>query len=161
MNADIEGKKKMFEELASKLQQISVARLKYAEGIICAYTLTDSRGSDFLELQTDFGDHLDLLLIIEKHPYSLGGDYIHGAQAWENFKDEATVCMEMLFDHRTATEEQWYRASKRIGGQLYVPSAEAEAKSTLVDRTGSRFGLLAQKRQEEHHFTFLTSMDEA
>ncbi len=155
MNPDIQSKKTLFEELAAKLGQLSGAKLKYAEGIICAYTLTDNKGDDFLELQTDYGDHLDLLVIIEKHPYSLGGDYIHGSSAWEQFKNDAIECMKSLFSQKTATEEQWYRGNKRIGGQLYVPSAAAKDKNTLVDRTGSQFRLLSRRQIDDHFFASL------
>lgn len=137
-------KKQIFNELALKIKDLASSDINYGDGLITAYTLIGAKGEDVLELQTDYGDLLDLLVILDGVPYSLGGDYIHGEEAWLNFETKAMSLLDVLFKTKTATRELWLKKNKRVGGQLFIPSISDDDRFVLYDRTGKRKPLFAK-----------------
>jgi hypothetical protein len=138
-------KKRIINEIVGHIKNLAKDRVVFSEGMIFAYTVRSQDDNDVLELQTDYGTHLDLLVIIDDRSYSLGGDYVASAKDWELFKEESMRCVEILFKLKSATEELWLKGPKRIGGRLFIPSYADEEKIVLIDRTGATFAPFAKR----------------
>lgn len=136
-------KQRIFSNLAKHIEKSFGQSPEYGEGVITAYTLLQD-GREVLELQTDFGDHLDLLLVVDGHPYSLGGDYVHGENAWRDFDAKARHLIDVLSRDRMVQLEEWYRGKTRIGGRAHVHAEGDNGPFTLIDRTGKSFILFAR-----------------
>ena len=150
----IHEREEIFKDLANNLKELANKDLVVSKGIICAYTLKDRDGKDLIELQTDYQDHFDLIFIINEHPYSLGGAYVHGLKNWIILKNEATICLKIFFHQKKAIEEEWTKAGKRVGGKLHIPTIDDPDKFILIDRTGTQIGWFSKAEYITHIFDF-------